>query len=249
MNGAPHMPITRTAEEYRPMSNPDALPPAVQDLARRLGADPGLPGATVRLSQSGHIKLDGLPWWLPFGAEQTIAAGTCAFAWTARIGPLGALRVCDALEQTGGRLDVSLFGTIPLAHMARTPALRKGELLRYLAELPWAPDAIIGNPALRWRVEAPDRIAVSAGAGEAASEVALSLNGEGHIAGVYAADRPRSATPPIRPTPWRGSFSDYRYHAGRWLPFTGEVAWEVGGVEQVYWRGTLLAWEIDHDHA
>ena len=62
MNGAPHMPITRTAEEYRPMSNPDALPPAVQDLARRLGADPGLPGATVRLSQSGHIKLDGLPW-------------------------------------------------------------------------------------------------------------------------------------------------------------------------------------------
>ena len=84
----------------------------------------------------------------------------------------------------------------------------------------------------------------AAGEGEAESEVALSLDTEGHIAGVYAADRPRSATPPLQPTPWRGSFSDYRYHAGRWLPFAGEVGWEVDGVEQVYWRGTLLAWKI-----
>jgi hypothetical protein len=73
--------------------------------------------------------------------------------------------------------------------------------MRYLAELAWAPDAILLNTALRWREEGLDMLAVSAGSVETASEVLLSLDSEGRIAGAFAPDRPRSATPPILPTP------------------------------------------------
>jgi len=115
--------------------------------------------------------------------------------------------------------------------------------MRYLAELPWAPDAILLNTDLRWRKDGPDTLAVSAGSGETASEVVLSLDSDGRIAGGFAPDRPRSAVAPILPTPWRGRFSDYRRHNDRWLPFAGEVAWEIDGKEIVYWQGRIDRWE------
>lgn len=125
----------------------------------------------------------------------------------------------------------------------------RGELMRYLAELAWAPDAILFNTALRWREDGPDGLAVSAGAGETAAEVMLSLDNEGRIAGAFAPDRPRSATAPFLPTPWRGRFSDYRQHRGMWLPFAGEVAWEINGKEEIYWQGRVEHWEAFCDGA
>jgi hypothetical protein len=46
------------------------------------------------------------------------------------------------------------------------------------------------------------------------------------------------------PTPWRGRFSDYRRHFGRWLPFAGEVGWEIDGKEIVYWQGKIADWGL-----
>ncbi len=73
-------------------------------------------------------------------------------------------------------------------------------------------------------------------------KVTLALGSDGRIAGIHAADRPRSAKEPVLPTPWRGRFSDYRQRMGRWIPFAGQVAWVIDGVENIYWRGTLTYW-------
>ena len=140
-----------------------------------------------------------------------------------------------------------VLGIIPLARAEHSSALMRGELMRYLAELAWAPDAILLNTALRWREVGPDRLAVSAGAGEIAAEVMLNLDTEGRIAGGFAPDRPRSATAPFLPTPWRGRFSDYRWHNDRWLPFAGEVGWEIDGKEDVYWQAQIKSWEAFAD--
>ena len=153
----------------------------------------------------------------------------------------------DALRDREARFDVLALGVIPIARAEHSSALMRGELMRYLAELAWAPDAILLNTALRWREDGPDSLAVSAGAGETAAEVMLSLDSEGRIAGGFAPDRPRSAAAPILPTPWRGRFSDYRHHDTMWLPFAGEVAWEIDGKEEVYWQGRLESWERQSD--
>lgn len=179
---------------------------------------------------------------MSFKAAQTISTSACAFEWHARFGPFGLVTACDALADGEGRLDVMALGFIPIARTERTPALMRGELMRYLAELAWVPDAILLNTGLRWRVDGPDRLAVAAGSGEAAVEVMLSLDSDGRIANALAPDRPRSATPPILPTPWRGRFSDYREHNGYWLPFAGEVAWVIDGKEDVYWQGKIKTW-------
>jgi len=220
------------------------LPPAVYDLAMRLGVKAGAHAQVIRLKQTGRLKtkLEATSW-MPFTATQTISTRRCEFDWLARAGPLGMISARDALADGEGRLDVMALGLIPIARAAHTPALVRGELMRYLAELPWAPDAILRNTQLRWREDGPDALAVSAGAGETASEVVLNLDSEGRIAGGFAPDRPRAAEAPILPTPWRGRFSDYRRHNDRWLPFTGEVAWEIDGKEIVYWQGRMTDWQ------
>jgi hypothetical protein len=219
------------------------LPSAIYDLAMRLGARPIANVPRVSLKQQGRMRTSlGSTHWISFTATQTISTRTCAFDWLARMGPLGMISARDALSDGVGSLDVKALGFIPLARTKHTPALVRGELMRYLAELAWAPDAILHNPQLRWRVEGPDTLSVSAGKGETASEVILSLDHEGRIASAFAADRPRSATPPILPTPWRGRFSDYRQHGAVWLPFAGEVAWDIERKETVYWQGRLVDW-------
>jgi hypothetical protein len=147
------------------------------------------------------------------------------------------------LKDGEGRLDVRALGIIPLARAENTSALLRGELMRYLAELAWAPDAFLLNTELRWREDRPDMLAVCAGSGATFAEVMLSVDSQGRIAGAFARDRPRSVKAPFLPTPWRGRFSDYRRHNEMWLPFPGEVAWEIDGNEQIYWQGRIESWE------
>lgn len=98
------------------------------------------------------------------------------------------------------------------------------------------------------RVDGPDKLAVGAGSGDAAAEVVLSLDSDGRIAGSFALDRPRSATVPFLPTPWRGWFSDYRQLNDMWIPFAGEVAWVIDGKEETYWQGHIEEWHaITHN--
>ena len=190
----------------------ERLPPSVYALALRLGANPEVNRQGVYLEQLGRMKPLGATSWISFTAKQTISLHNCEFDWRARTGPFGIISARDALTEGEGRFDVMALGLIPISRAEHSSPLMRGELMRYLAELPWAPDAILLNSALRWREDGPDRLAVSAGSGATAAEVTLSLDGEGRIAGAFAPDRPRSATAPISPTPWRGRFSDYRHH-------------------------------------
>jgi len=220
------------------------LPSAVHDLAVRLGAKLDDQRAIVKLAQTGRMKRNlGADAWMDFTATQTISTRICEFDWRAHAGPLGMISARDALQDDEGRFDIMALGIIPIARAEHSAALMRGELMRYLAELAWAPHAILLNTSLRWRVDGPNTLAVSAGSGDTVSEVLLNLDSNGRIAGGFAPDRPRSATAPFLPTPWRGRFSDYRQHNDFWIPFAGEVAWEIEGKEEVYWQGRVETWE------
>lgn len=219
------------------------LPAAVYDLAMRLGVRPDERHVGVKLTQTGRMRQDlKSTSRMAFTATQTLFTRECAFDWRARFGPFGLISVRDALDSNGGRLEVKALGIVPITRAPRTPELMRGELMRYLAELPWAPAAILINTELCWRNAGPDALAVSAGAGATATEVILSLDNDGRIVRAFAPDRPRSVGAVYLPTPWRGQFTDYRLHEGRWIPFAGEVAWEIDGRPEVYWQGTIKTW-------
>lgn len=227
-------------------SNRQRLPVAAYDLAMRLGADQSRTSPAVQLRQTGRMKQVGTSRWMDFRAKQTTSNARCAFDWRARTGPLGMVFVRDALTEAGGRCDARVLGFIPVARVTTSTALTRGELMRYLAELAWAPDAILLNDALHWRPEGPDKLFVAAGSGDTAAEIMFSLDGQGRIREAFAPDRPRAIKRSILPTPWRGRFSDYRRHRGMWLPFAGAVAWIFDDVEDVCWHCALTHWERQH---
>ena len=221
------------------------LPDAVIDLAHRLGTPRQSDQTLVTLTQTGRMKTKmGSLAWMPFTATQTLSTTACEFHWQARFGPLGILSVCDALAAGKGQFDVVALGFIPIQKVPPIAALTRGELMRYLAELAWVPDALVSNPSLRWRAYTGTTLAVSAGEGATAAKISMTLDTDGRIARIYAADRPYSVGASFLPTPWRGQFSDYRFHEGRWIPFAGEVAWEIDGVWETYFECRLESWNI-----
>ena len=146
----------------------DDLPPPVAAFARRCGAgaqDTSSPSA-ARFSQRADLRLaQGAPFH-PIRAEQHVALGGAGFAWDASrwIGPFRSFRVIDAYDSVlGGMLEARLLGSLAVASKSGSD-IALGEALRYLAELPWAPDAILGNPAIAWRLT-----------GDRSAEAALSL--------------------------------------------------------------------------
>jgi hypothetical protein len=86
-----------------------------------------------------------------FTAVEEFAVERIGFAWQARFPliPLVAMKVVDEYADGNGQLVARLLG-IPVMRQ-RGPETAVGEALRYLAELPWVPQAIAVNRELRWR--------------------------------------------------------------------------------------------------
>ena len=124
------------------------------------------------------------------------------------------------------------------------PELAKGEIMRYLAELPWAPDAILLNRSITWSVVNERTFWVAAGSGFGCGAVRLDLDDDGRVGSIFAPDRPYTHGKLIDERPWSGRFSDYRLQAGRWIPFAAEFSWTVDRNVSNYWRGTILSWEV-----
>lgn len=224
------------------MENAASLPGAVAALAARSGAGSAVAARRVRFTQAGRMRSGPGGRWMDFRARQTVVLGENSFSWKARSGPFGVLEIEDSLDGGRGRLVVRAFGLVPLLRAPAGRDLDRGELMRYVAELAWAPDAMLLNRALRWNALSERVFAVSAGPAENAATVMLECDDAGRIVTVTAPDRPMFANGKYCATPWFGRFCEYRRHAGYCLPFRAEVGWDIGGVRVVCWEGRLLDW-------
>jgi len=218
------------------------LPAEVLALAQKLSArSDDLPGV-VAFTQSGEM------WMAPgakptaFTASQIAGVGSAAFLWRAAMNPARAILVADYFVHGRGGLDVKLLGIFPIAHMLGDADMNRGEMLRYLAELPWNPDAILLNPSLDWSVIDPQTLKVATGRGADRAEITFTLNADGLITDARAESRPYADKGRMIPLPWHGRFWAYESIGSRLMPREGEVAWELDGQEFVYWRGKLLIW-------
>lgn len=225
------------------ISAPGRLPRPVVDLSTRLGARTD--GTAVRLIQRGTMRSGPTARRMKFSARQTIQFKHPEFEWQASIGPLGCITLVDALHGWQTRSELRLFGGLRLVGAKPNDAsVLKGQILRYLAELAWAPDAIVQNEMLQWSVHG-NSMSVTIQHGNVSCALDITLDDEGRIGSVFAPDRPRKEGNHFVERPWRGRFSDYRKHRGRWLPFKAEVDWVVDESPVNVWQGELTDWKAD----
>lgn len=224
------------------------LPPEVIALARRLGArqvsqqvSQQGEGSRSSFGQTGTLRNLGDERWMRFSARQWIAADALAFSWRAKVGPLGLVHVEDALIDGQPIGAVKVMGLIPLKRAATSAGLIKGELQRYLAELPWSPDALLSNPSLKWQVRSENELRVSASLRGVEGSVDITLDAEGLPHTTFAM-RPALSENGFVEREWHGTFADYREVEGRLVPFAGRVGWTIEGEYFEVWRGALTDW-------
>lgn len=221
------------------------LPRAVTELALRCGGSREPPPHSVCIRQIGSMRQGSRRSEMSFRARQRIAIAAPGFLWRADFGRFGLVHVADYFIGGTGGLEGRFLGALPFLRFAGSAAAAKGEIMRYLAELPWSPDAILRNRALDWHVLDERTLRVAAGTGASRGEVRLLLGQDGLVIAVEADDRPRLENGAAVERPWRGRFWDYREIEGRKIPLRGEGSWLLDEGEMVYWRGTIQRWTAE----
>lgn len=176
-----------------------------------------------------------------FEAAQSFALDRVAFWWRARFPVLGPLklRVVDDYADGDGKLEVRVLG-LPLQRQSDAETV-KGEALRYLAELPFAPPAMILNTTLEWRGIDERTAEVATTLGGRRLAVRLEANDDGDFVHSSSTMRKFKAGHEWVPTPWGGEFGQYETIGGMRIPTRAEAYWELPQGRYVYWRGTVTA--------
>lgn len=183
----------------------------------------------------------------PAPATQTYGLGAPNFVWFAETPLLPGLpkfRVIDAYVGGEGRLAARALGSIPVAS-ASGAEINRAEAMRYLAELAWIPDAILGNPAIEWAEREDGWLEATLRLEPRDATVRFRLE-DGVIAEMRADARPAETAPDGSQVllDWRGLFTDYAEIGGRRIPTRGEVGYIRDGDYAPYWRGTITSYEI-----
>ncbi len=199
----------------------------------------------LRLTQMGEMWQRPGGRALGFTAVEELAVGEVAFSWRARfpIAPLLALHVHDWYRAGEGALEARLLG-VPVMRSHGVDVV-KGEAMRYLAELPWVPQAFVANAQLEWREL--DDATVEVGTVVASSRVAVRFHFDaaGDIIAASADARPRAVGKRVVDTPFRGEFAAYEVLADVRVPTSAEVSWELPEGRFTYFRGQLTALAIE----
>jgi hypothetical protein len=221
------------------------LPEVLRARAVFNGAGRDGPYRAARLVQDAEFRRTPEATWGPMPAVQHMGLGQAGFVWDARApGPvLPSFTVIDAYVGGRGLLRANLFGAIPVAH-ARGGVVDRAEAMRYLAELPWAPDAVLGNPDITWTVLEDDQIEAALETPSGRVAVRFTLDAEGDFAEMVA-ERPDTRADGTEFTrEWRGRYADYGWVGGRRIPLAGEVGYVEDGTYWGYWRGRITALEL-----
>ncbi len=216
---------------------PAGLPdPAVRYLRFALSPDQR-PIRSARVAQSGTFLVRAPDGWAPFTAVEHFTANPPSFVWTARIrmAPFVVTHVRDSYENGEGAMVAKVGHLFTLAEQHGTLEISSAALLRWLAEAPWLPTALMPSDRLVWqpvdhltsRITLEDRgLAVS---------VDVDVSERGEITRI-SADRYRDIDGVGVLTPWVGWFRDYESVDGMMVPKAAEVAWIEDDEAMAYFR-------------
>jgi hypothetical protein len=236
--------------------NRQAIPQIVREYAARAGVPDSGPPLSVFFHQLCEMRMNPGEVWMKLRAEQVMGIRKLAFVWYAeqKKSLFVTMRVIDAFVDGKGVLHVRALGSMPIADMDG-PAADEAELMRYLAELPWSPDAMVHNPDLRWRQLDEKTVEVEAGKGGVVAKVRLYFDDSGDIVGMQADARGRAEGMEVVPRPWRGTYSEHRNIEGefagesgfRRIPTKLEIGWLLDKGYFAYWRGQIATYGLEKD--
>jgi len=209
----------------------DNLVPEVLALAGRLGATCAGRRSGVELSLVGELQKAGQASE-PLKATHTIDIQKVGFVSRAALGDTSAIFVSNALVDGCSQCNCSSNVVLLNRRDGQTKRRLHEYAICYLLSLPWVPDAIVSNSALRWTVSDEYTIRVHVQVVELVAEVILQLDRDGLIRSAYALKLTAESTTVKIDGAWRVRFSSYQSHGGQMIPLDCECVYgrRVGDV-------------------
>lgn len=155
--------------------------------------------------------------------------------------------VQDSYADGVGRLHGSVLGLVTVAKAGETPEMTRGELMRYLAEAPWYPTALLPSQGVRWEPISDSSARATLTDKDTSVAMEFEFNDTGLIHRVYAPARHRIVGNTLKETPWEGRFWSYLRVQGMLVPTKGEVGWVLPEGTLPYWRATVTP--VSYEHA
>jgi len=213
----------------------------------RFALAPGQRSITrARIRQRGVMRaLDRRARWNPFTAIERFTSNPVGFVWSAsmRVAPLVRVRIRDAYLEGRGVSEASVAGVIRFrASKQEAVSIADAALLRFLAEAPWIPTALLPSDVLSWSPldERNARVTLRDGTRSVAVDVAFGERGE-----IERVSADRYASRALGVLPWSGRFSDYESMTGMMIPTAAEVEWVTSEGPVPVWRGRVVSAEYE----
>lgn len=222
----------------------DGLPAPVQRYFRAVLKDGQAIIAAATIEMTGTINMSATAeQWKPFTSRQRVVTRKQGFLWDAQVDmfPGVPAHVEDSYIAGQGRLKAKLFGLLTVADSHGDGEIARGEFMRYFAESPWYPTALLPSQGVQW--EAVDD--ASANATIVDGPITLTLlfrfNDAGLIVSVRAEARGAGVgkAGAMLMLPWECGLSDYQKQDGMLIPMVGEAAWMRPEGRKAYFVGNV----------
>jgi hypothetical protein len=186
-------------------------------------------------SQEGEIEVRGK--WMGFTAKTVYDRQPFAFQWTAniRIMPRVWAVAEDWHDGKTGWGGANLWGVVPMGGR-KGPEVFAMQFVRSLAELPWAPQFVLGLRDLTWSDTSDTTFEVRSGAEGQQFAVTFELDDEGEVTRA-SSTRPYDIRGGFVEAPWRCEFSKYLSYEGVRVPGSAVATYEKSDGDWTYWRG------------
>lgn len=224
----------------------EGLPAPVQRYFRAVLKDGQPIVRAVTIDMAGTINVSPTAeQWKPFTSVQRVVTASggarSGFMWDARIAMLPGIKVhvVDSYIAGTGVVQAAMLGLFTVADISGGGDMARGELMRFFAETPWYPTALLPSQGVQWA--AVDATSARASLVEGAITLTLlfHFNEAGLIDSVRAEARGGMVGKEMLMRPWECGLSDYHVRDGMTVPMSGTAAWVLPGGPKTYFYGTV----------
>lgn len=227
-----------------PQPSTAKLPPLLERYLKKVILDaPPTRCDFVSFEQEGLFRMDPAEKMKGFSAQQIVSLVSPIFSWQAKVIARGLpVSVCDRLIAGKGEMQARLLGIFGVAKSSG-PGLLRGELLRYLAEIPWYPAAILRQKQIQWRQIEDSTLQAVIHYADVKATMEYRFD-DGLIRSIYTPDRERTVGSQSIPTPWLGEFDHYEKQSGMLVPSSGQISWILSTGKFTYFSGKIRDYRL-----
>ena len=224
----------------------EGLPAPVQRYFRAVLKDGQPIVSAVTIEMAGTINMSATAeQWKPFTSMQRVVTSLAGFGsgfmWDAQISMLPGVKVhvVDSYIAGKGLVQAAMLGLFTVADMGGGGEMARGEFMRFFAETPWYPTALLPSQGVQWAAVDGTSANASINDGPLTLTLLFHFNDAGLIDSVRAQARGGMVGKEMVMRPWECGLSNYQVRNGMTVPISGEAAWVQPDGRKTYFRGSV----------